>query len=1262
MLIMPFSAFAAPVSWDFTGGILQPLQSAWSALVKANRFQATSTSAASIFPYASTTALSATSLCLSTDCRTVWPGSGAGTVSTSSSETAGYFPTWTTTNGTPALLAGTSQIFQLGSNIGIGTTTPGFPLTVAGNAVAGYFTAQTVDATSTFNGNFSVPSGHVQVGSGLDYNGPAGKLLSVIEGDGSAITKAGPTVKITRLEDMSDSLCVNRFDNLCNAALSVQSVGIASTLMQVNAIDAHATTYATTLNRDAFGISGRGMVTGSGVGIGGGGYFEGTRSTATGMANGAEIRVVNNTNTDCDVSTTGFSKCIGLWITDSSTGNKNVSSAIQVGYLGTSRFLTGIGFNSDSIASTTFSDNSFSQTSISVLGTHSYAFVSGASSGNVGIGTVLPTAQLQVATTSQGTAFQVSTSPTAAVSGFGLGMVNAYIASTSGGTTGTILALNNSASVLAADTSNWTTLSGASNSASYSGSGTVGTITGSQFTSARSGAGTGSATTLQGISVGITNSTGSGSVAIGRGLFVNRPVGGAGTVYTNTYGLFVSNQTVAAGTQTNLPFGIFQEGTGDRNYFAGKTGIGTTSPYASLSIGGDVVVGAATAAGTLGDLYLPKLGTAAGSFLAVDANGKVIATTTPSGGGGSGITSLNGLTGATQTFATTSANGGFGFTSTGTVHTFNIPTANATNLLGLLSNTDWSTFNGKQAAGNYITALTGDGTAAGPGSTAFTLATVNSNVGTFNTLTVNGKGLVTAASNTSYENPLTFTYPLTRTTNTIALAFSTTTSNTWAGTQTFTNSPVFSILTAGSVNATTGGTIYNTATSTPTLGLGLAYSGTLGQFISGVSGSLTIATSSLYTGTIGQFPYFSGTNTITATSSLYLATSGNVGVGTTSPYVPFSASSNNNGVTAIFAGNNPLVQIGSSTPPYGYLANDRLNTLDNRNDYSVINAYNFSAGNCATADFSASNDLASNASFFVDLGHTSSGFTGSGCANNPFTGFGANSSYLFDPSGNINFAVGSTSANTSFRWFTGGYGSANEKMRLTNGGNLGIGTSTPLGTLSINAAAQSNPYFVIGSSTSQVFSISPSSSATLGVGTSTPWRSLSVTGTVGFDGLTASSGLQTGILCLSANKEVINESVACVASAKRYKENINNLTPGLDELMKLRPVSFTWKKDYLGNNADDPNQNGVQYSLIADEVQKIDPHLVSLTTSETTFEGKVYPAGSVNGLADMNHWVALIVKSIQDIVHHQSDQDKKIQSLQNQIKTLQNEIDSVQNK
>lgn len=73
----------------------------------------------------------------------------------------------------------------------------------------------------------------------------------------------------------------------------------------------------------------------------------------------------------------------------------------------------------------------------------------------------------------------------------------------------------------------------------------------------------------------------------------------------------------------------------------------------------------------------------------------------------------------------------------------------STSQSGYLSSTDWNAFNGKQASGNYITALTGDITATGPGSVASTLATVNSNVGSFTNanITVNSKGLITAAAN-----------------------------------------------------------------------------------------------------------------------------------------------------------------------------------------------------------------------------------------------------------------------------------------------------------------------------------------------------------------------------------------------------------------------------------------------------------------------------------------------------------------------------------
>lgn len=71
---------------------------------------------------------------------------------------------------------------------------------------------------------------------------------------------------------------------------------------------------------------------------------------------------------------------------------------------------------------------------------------------------------------------------------------------------------------------------------------------------------------------------------------------------------------------------------------------------------------------------------------------------------------------------------------------------------GYLSSTDWNTFNSKQAAGNYITALTGDVTATGPGSVASTVAKIQGKTVSGTTGTTN---VVFSASPTFTGTPLT---------------------------------------------------------------------------------------------------------------------------------------------------------------------------------------------------------------------------------------------------------------------------------------------------------------------------------------------------------------------------------------------------------------------------------------------------------------------------------------------------------------------------
>jgi hypothetical protein len=67
-----------------------------------------------------------------------------------------------------------------------------------------------------------------------------------------------------------------------------------------------------------------------------------------------------------------------------------------------------------------------------------------------------------------------------------------------------------------------------------------------------------------------------------------------------------------------------------------------------------------------------------------------------------GLTALNGLTPQVQFFSTGTAGTDFNISSSVATHTFNLPTASATDR-GALSSADWITFNNKQPAGNYVT-------------------------------------------------------------------------------------------------------------------------------------------------------------------------------------------------------------------------------------------------------------------------------------------------------------------------------------------------------------------------------------------------------------------------------------------------------------------------------------------------------------------------------------------------------------------------------
>jgi hypothetical protein len=137
----------------------------------------------------------------------------------------------------------------------------------------------------------------------------------------------------------------------------------------------------------------------------------------------------------------------------------------------------------------------------------------------------------------------------------------------------------------------------------------------------------------------------------------------------------------------------------------------------------------------------------------------------------------------------------------------------------------------------------------------------------------------------------------------------------------------------------------------------------------------------------------------------------------------------------------------------------------------------------------------------------------------------------------------------------------------------------------------------------------------IGIGTTTPWRVFSVAGTAAFSGLTNDS---TGYyVCLNTTSgELATSTTACGASSERFKENVEDITYGLDAVMALKPVSFDYKEQYLQNA---PRQLG----FIAEEVDLVIPELVA-RNAEGTIQGLDYPK-----------FTSVLVKAIQDVVNIQ---------------------------
>lgn len=173
--------------------------------------------------------------------------------------------------------------------------------------------------------------------------------------------------------------------------------------------------------------------------------------------------------------------------------------------------------------------------------------------------------------------------------------------------------------------------------------------------------------------------------------YLAAPSVGTGTVTNVSSGNIPSLASVSVSNPTTTPAFTFTLSSQSQNLlFASPNGSSGTPSFRSF-VNAD----------------LPVSGVTAGTYnsLTVNAQGIVTAASNV----GAGITSLNGLTAATQIFATGTSGTDFTIVSGTATHTFNLPIASGINT-GKLLNTDWTTFNNKQGALTLTTTGTGAAT------------------------------------------------------------------------------------------------------------------------------------------------------------------------------------------------------------------------------------------------------------------------------------------------------------------------------------------------------------------------------------------------------------------------------------------------------------------------------------------------------------------------------------------------------------------------
>lgn len=1029
ILVLPVAAYAAPISWDFASGVLQPLQSAWGAVVKADHFQATSTTP-SIFPNASTTVTSAVTLCLSADCRTVWPTGGSGTIATSSPLLSGQ-SVYATGPSTIASVATSTP--SLGSGLSYSGTLGNFV-----NGLSGTLTNTGVLSFNTRTGAVTLSSGDVTGALGFTpYNStnPSGYISNI-----TGLVTAGTNVTLSGAGTGASPYVINATTGGSGSAFpftpatnyGVNTSATTTPLWGQAGIFASSSTAYPTLAVGQAGSGPAATFVGGLVSIGSTSppanpslYIESNVNRQAGNIAGVVAQNYSaGSNAAADFlleNNSGF------------TGFMQVNSGTNSTYQGVNSFNIGSVHN----ISMGFVTNNALQATLNTTGL-------GLNNSNpaykLDVGGDINFSQFGVIREAGTQLLYASSTTHGLFVGLGAGGSNATASSTIQNNTAvgdnalqsyTTAGENN---VAVGYQSMFNTTSGFRNVGI--GVNTLYTNTTGRDNMAIGFASLTSNTSgVQNVAIGfdslMTNSTGNSNLAFGYRSLINSQTGasnlaigtqagegvttGSNNIQIGDSELTASFNAITTGSNNiqlgyqvavpsatsnnqldigNIIYGTSIDGTG-ATLSSGNIGIGTTTPYSKFSVGGNLVVGASTAGGTLGDLFLPKLGTPAGAFIAVDPTGKVIATTTPSGGvtsaiAGSGI-SVSGATGAVT--ITNLHTAGTGLTLTTNAFnvntTQNITTLSNLTVAGFVQTTSGGVLSSAALTSGQVTTALGftpfGGTNPLPianGGTATTTQVTNG-LNFFNGTTITSSSTLVALSNgnvgigtTSPASPLDLEGPF-GTGGQLTIG---SVSN--GGDISFRRGSDGQIFGNVGYNGATAATIFQVRNNT---GQGIVNIDT-GSNTS--SGGVTFSTNNIER---GRFDF-----------------NGNFGVGTTSPFASLS-------VNGLAGGTIPVFDVATSTSGF---ATSTVFLIDQNGNVGV--------GSTTPGSLLSIGGNTSGTNFFNNATTTKSGTGGENIASGCYA---------------INGVCLATGGSNFFT-------NSGASTFLSTGTNLGVGTSTPFGNIS----------------------------------------------------------------------------------------------------------------------------------------------------------------------------------------------------------------------